>query len=178
MWVRFLRFFNAQNLIKYVEPSDSFDIVIGSASCKTGYGGYLGRTAIAGIFPESWCSLDIQTLELYPILAIVGTYAGKLVNHTVLVKCDNQPLVYCLNSFTSRNPRVLHLLRILVLLPLHHNIALKAEYLTSEDNYICDVLYRRQVSGSWLARQGLRRSLGRIAPTFRPNAWRSVITLQ
>ena len=105
-------------------------------------------------------------------------FAPKLKNLTARVLCDNQPLVYCLNALTSRNPRVLHLLRILVLLLLDFNIALRAEYLTSEDNYVCDTLSRRQVSSSWLGRHGLERSLARSHPTFRTSALRTLLTVR
>ena len=177
MWVTFLRSFNGRSMLRFVEAGAG-DIEMGSDASKSGYGGYLGSTPVAGVFSPEWSELDIETLEMYPILAMVGAFAHRLKNLTVRVLCDNQPLVYCLNALTSRNPRVLHLLRILVPLLLDYNIALKAEYLTSEANVVCDTLSRRQVSSGWLGRHGLERSLAGIHPRYRTSALRSLLTVQ
>ena len=141
MWSSFLQEFSAETFFKYVEPPHKYDIILGSDASKKGYGGFLGSAPIAGLFPAEWSGLDIQTLELYPILALIGTFAASLRNKTVLIKCDNQSLVHCLNKFSSKNRKVLHLLRVLVL--CSNNIAIKATHLSSEGNYICDTLSRR-----------------------------------
>ena len=70
---------------------------------------------------------------------------------------------------------MLHLLRVLVL--LSNNIAIKVTHLSSEANYICDTLSRRQVSENWLVKHGLEPKLARIAHQFRPSALRTVLTV-
>ena len=176
MWTTFLQDFSAETFFRHVEPPHEYDVILGSDASKKGYGGYLGSAPIAGLFPAEWSVLDIQTLELYPILALIGTFSSSLRNKSVLIRCDNQSLVHCLNKFSSRNRSVLHLLRILVLILLRNNIAIKATHLSSEANYICDTLSRRQVSGSWLVKHGLKPKLAQVDHRFRPSALRTVLT--
>lgn len=96
MWVTFLRSFNGKSMLRFVETGDC-DVTMGSDASKSGVGGFLGSTPVAGVFSPEWSALDSETLELYPILAMVGTFTPKLENLRVRVLCDSQPLVYYLN---------------------------------------------------------------------------------
>ena len=111
-------------------------------------------------------------MELYPILALVGTFREALRGTEVRVVCDNQPLVHNLNFLSSSSAQVMCLLRPLVLLLLEGNITIEAEYIRSSDNWICDTLSRKQVSEAWLRRQGLEGQLTRVPDWVRPEALR------
>ena len=71
MWTTFLQEFSAETFFRHVEPPHEYDVILGSDASKKGYGGYLGSAPIAGLFPAEWSVLDIQTLELYPFLALI-----------------------------------------------------------------------------------------------------------
>ena len=64
-------------------------------------------------------------------------------------------------------------MRPLVLLMLDHNITLKAEHLSSKDNWLCDTLSRQQVSRDWLVRHGKAPRLSTIPKDLRPEALKS-----
>ena len=134
-------------------------VAMGTDASKRGYGGYLGRKVISGSFPQSWSSLDIQVLELYPVLALIGTFKSNLRHKLVHLECDNLALVHCLNSLTSKNKKVMVLMRQLVLTLLVFDITLKASHISSTDNETCDKLSREQVGADWLARRGLESVL-------------------
>ena len=138
------------------------------------FGGFWVQQCIAGCFPQSWQGLDIQALELYPILALVGTFAEQMQDSVVAVWCDNLPLVHCINKLSSKNKSVMLLMRPLVLYLLSHNITLRAAYLSSKDNSFCDTLSRKQVTHQWLRDHGMEGELKAITPSLRPEALRSV----
>ena len=78
LWTHFLKTYNSRTLFSYVLHPRSSAFILGSDASKKGFGGYWGRRCIAGRFPSSWSHLDIQTLELYPILALVGSNADDM----------------------------------------------------------------------------------------------------
>ena len=171
-WAHFLRTYNSETLFAFILELKPCGLSIGSDASKVGFGGYCGKSCIAGIFPASWRSLDIEALELYPILVLVGAFAAQLRDSQVRVRCDNLPLVHCLNKLSSKNSTVMALMRPLVLYLLHHNISIKAEYISTKDNWFCDTLSRRQVSKQWLEKQGMHQSLVPIPAALQPRALR------
>ena len=170
LWAQFLLSFNTRTLFTMVLNPKVGPFTLGSDASKGGYGGYWGRRCITGRFPMSWQRLDIQVLELYPILVLVGINASDMKDSVIRVRCDNQALVHCLNNLTSKNSSVMKLMRILVLYLLSNNISLVAEYISSKDNWLCDTLSREQVSRQWLRNNALEETFQTIPPSLRPEA--------
>ena len=111
---------------------------------------------ICGTFPKDWGKQDIQALELYPILALVGTLAHCLRNSQVKIICDTEPLGHCLNKLSSKNPMVMKLMHPLVLFLLASNISIKAS--------------RHMVSGQWPQQHGMDPKWVRFLPSLLPKA--------
>ena len=172
-WSLFLRENNARALFRFVTGSDGPEVRFGTDASLRGFGGVLGSDCIAGRFPSSWGAVNIEALECYPILALVGTFADRLRNRAVVAVCDNLPLVHCLNKLTSKNDDVMWLMRPLVLLLMRYNITLRAEHIPTKANGVCDYLSRHQVSGSWLRRHGKAPELSAIPADLRPETLRS-----
>ena len=171
-WGFFLRNYNARALLKFIPKGEPCEAKMCSDASLRGFGGHLGSTVITGRFPESWCRVNIQALELYPIVAMFGMFKEELRNKVVQVVCDNLPLVHNLNFLSSANGQVMALLRPLVLLLLECNISLEAVHISTRDNWVCDRLSRRQVSAGWLRNQGLDPEPTRIPRQWRPESWR------
>ena len=157
-------------LLDFVLKVNLNELSIGSDLSKQGFGGYCGKSCIAGQFPPSWRTLDIEALEPYPILALAGIFTCQLSNSQVRVLCDNLPLVHCINKLSSKNSSVMNLMRPLVLYLLAHNITLRAEYISSKNNWFCDTLSRHQVSERWLKNHGMDPKLVRIPASLLPRA--------
>ena len=66
-------------------------------------------------------------------------------NKSILLLCDNESLVHVINKQTSKEPKVMHLMRRLVLHCLKLNIRIKAEHLAGRKNVLPDALSRSQV---------------------------------
>ena len=175
-WCHFLKVFNSRTLFSLVLNPKVSQRVLGSDASKGGFGGHWGRSCISGRFPSSWQNLDIEVLELYPILVLVGINATAMKDSVVRLRCDNQALVWSINKLSSRNQSVMKLMRPLVLLLLSHNISLEAEYISSKDNWLCDTLSREQVSRRWLRENQLEESFQFIPPSLRPEALGTVST--
>ena len=176
LWAHFLSSFNTRTLFTMVLHPKLCPRILGSDASKGGFGGFWGSHCISGRFPTSWQRLDIQVLELYPILVLVGINASEMKDSIIRVRCDNQALVHCLNKLTSKNSSVMKLMRTLVLFLLANNISLVAEYITSKDNWLCDTLSREQVSRQWLRNNSMEDTFLAIPPTLQPEALGSVLT--
>ena len=83
---------------------------------------HLAPTGSRVLGSEDWLVYAIQVLELYPILLLVATFAEKMGGSHIVFHTDNQAIVAVLNKQTSKCPRIMAILRSLVLLLLlqHH----------------------------------------------------------
>lgn len=87
----------------------------------------------------------ITYLKLIPIcLAVIG-WGQKLRNKNVIFHCDNLGLVEILNSKSSRSPRVMSLVRPLLLRCMHCYIQFKAMHMPGVHNSKAYALSRLQL---------------------------------
>ena len=149
-WSSFLTSYNGKTLMSFGPPLSSIDLHLYSDASKSGYGATYRRHFIQGLFPESWKNLDIQVLELYPIVLLVNLFADDFKNKCITIHCDNIAIVYALNFQTSKNKRVMQLLRPLILTLLVNNIRFQALHIPGKKNILCDKLSRQQTTPSLL----------------------------
>ncbi|XP_071099206.1 uncharacterized protein [Haliotis cracherodii] len=133
---------------EWINSSDTH--LFTDASGNHGFGAFfVGRWA-NGRWPNEWVqngwTKDITMLELFPIVLAVRLWGRHLRNKRVLFVCDNQAVVAIINKQTAKPPRVMSLLRRLILLCLQHNILFKASYIPTHANVIADALSRFQWS--------------------------------
>ncbi|XP_071109316.1 uncharacterized protein [Haliotis cracherodii] len=133
---------------EWINSSDTH--LFTDASGNQGFGAFfMGRWA-NGRWPNEWVqngwTKDITMLELFPIVLAVRLWGRHLRNKRVLFVCDNQAVVAIINKQTAKPPRVMSLLRRLILLCLQHNILFKASYIPTHANVIADALSRFQWS--------------------------------
>ena len=168
VWEEFLQHFNGKGLMIWNKASAETNFHMYSDSSLTGYGSCLGTSFICGTFPDHWKGLDIQTLELYPILATIGTFAHHLKDKSITIHTDNQPIAHSINNQTSRNKSVMVLMRRLVTLLLVNNIRFRAEHIEGKKNIFCDQLSRQQISPSLLRQYGMEAHAKQIPPSLLP----------
>ena len=116
-----------------------------------GYGGTYGSSWICGLWPASWRKYNIVILEIYPILATLGTFATKLKISVIYLHCDNSAVVSILNNQPSHDAKVMFILRLIVLTQVKFNITLKAKHIPGVNNTLADKLSRLQISPALLA---------------------------
>ncbi|XP_029454007.1 uncharacterized protein LOC115089819 [Rhinatrema bivittatum] len=120
------------------------------AAGSAGFGAYLAGKWCTERWPVQWEAMgllrDITFLELFPIVAAIHMWKACFHNRRVVFWSDNMAVVQAINSLTAHSPRVIRLLRDLVLLCLRINLVFKAKYVPGEANGIADALSRCQWS--------------------------------
>uniref|UniRef100_A0A1X7T1A6 Uncharacterized protein n=1 Tax=Amphimedon queenslandica TaxID=400682 RepID=A0A1X7T1A6_AMPQE len=67
-------------------------------------------------WPDSWLGIPIAAKELVPIVAGLAVWGSSWPGGTVQVYYDNMAVVQCLNTGSTKDPLLNHLLRVLALL--------------------------------------------------------------
>ena len=108
--------FNGKSLMlpQYWLQSPSIDLYT-DASGTLGYGAVLGPQRLFGRWDDGWRGQSITLLEFYPIVLAVSVWSYSLSNKCISFHSDNRALVDIINSQTSKDTKVKHLMRKLVL---------------------------------------------------------------
>ena len=91
-------------------------------------------------------TLSIAAKELIPIILACHTWGHAWYNRQVICRCDNQVVVACLRSRTSRDEGLMHLIRCFVFVEARHRCYLYPQYISTKDNHLADDLSRNNVS--------------------------------
>lgn len=90
--------------------------------------------------------LPIMTKELLPIILACELWGPQWEGHCIQCHCDNQAVVACLRSRTSKNPHCLHMLRVLAFVEALYQFHLQPTYITTKANYLADDLSRNNAA--------------------------------
>ena len=127
------------------EVANTLELYTDSAGSK-GYGAVFGNHWLCGAWPPSWQSLNIATLELFPIVIALHIWGPTISHKCVLLFTDNVALVDIINKQTSKDEGILILLRSLVLCCLRFNILFRFRHIPGFLNRRADSLSRFQVA--------------------------------
>ena len=119
-------------------------VMASDASGHWGCGAWYASRWFQIPWDEASISLPIAVKELLPILV-----AGILWGHDwkgcrVLCQCDNQAIVACLRSRTSRQATIMHLLRNLAFVEARGRFVFHATYINTHENHLADDLSRNR----------------------------------
>ncbi|XP_071089117.1 uncharacterized protein [Haliotis cracherodii] len=150
MWLTFLTNYNGISVFQDQLWVDSdFLQLFSDAAGGAGFGAYMQGKWFNGAWPPQWVTdgttRDLTLLELFPITLAIQIWGKQLANKKVLFYCDNQAVVTIINKQSTKAPRVMSLLRRLILQCLRYNIMFKAKYVCSTANTIADALSRFQL---------------------------------
>ena len=107
-----------------------------------GFGMVWGSRALAGLFPLEYEELDINKKEMLVVMAAIKHWFGDLANLRVRIFVDNQVCVSLLNYGITHSPFLASCLREIQFFLAKNNIELKAQYITSKDNFLADLCSR------------------------------------
>ena len=152
MWKAFLAGWNGRSffLDSTVTPSPDMNLYT-DASCTVGFGGYFNGKWFQGKWlPHMQLNKDrgisIEWQERFPIVVACAIWFPYFSGKRIQFWCDNESVVAILNSGRSKAPRVMDLLRFLVLISMKHNFYFRARHVPGVSNEIADALSRFQVS--------------------------------
>lgn len=91
--------------------------------------------------PQQLC-LSIAYKELFPVVLAVELWGEQWCRQRVLFQVDNEAVVHILNSRTSPDPNIMHLLRSLLLVAARHCFTFSGIHVPGINNSIADALSR------------------------------------
>ena len=153
MWLTFLKHFNGLSLFHDKYWISNCDVQLFSDSAggeNMGFGVFFQGHWCHARWPPDWhnqgITSDVTVLELFPITVSLFVWDAQLRNKKIKFHCDNEAVVHILNKLSSKNPRVMCLVRVITLQCLRQNIWLKAVHVPGKLNSICDSLSRSLMS--------------------------------
>ena len=119
--------------------------VVSDASGTWGCGAYWDEKWFHFQWPSILQSLNIAIKELIPVVVAATSFGnqwqGKLIQFTV----DNMAVVHVLNSTYSKDPHLMHLIRILVFIAARCDFWFVAKHIEGQANTIADDLSRNNM---------------------------------
>ena len=112
------------------------------ASGSWGCGAWYGRRWFQLQWDPVSSPLSIMEKELLPIVLACAIWGPSWRAHYVTVHCDNQAVVACLRSRTSRDAHIMHMLRVLAFVEALSDFSLTPTYISTHDNHLADDLSR------------------------------------
>ena len=146
MWSQFFKDYNGITMFLPNAWSDQDSLHFYTDAARTiGFGIVFGTKYAFDVWPKEWKDFNIALLEFYPIVVAFKMFGESIQNKRVLLHIDNQAVVHIINKQTSKDPYIMVLVRELVLTILKLNVEVRAEYISTKENFLADFLSRQQV---------------------------------
>ena len=165
-WSLFLSSYNGVSILCKKKWLSSSHMLLQSDAADTGFAAILNNEWFMGGFSAEEKSLHITVRELYPIAISLGVWSANFQNKCVLFMCDNEAVVHIINKQTSKDPKVMSVLRFFIIQCMKYNILFRAKHVPGQKNVLADALSRQQVTKAREIRQTLKSE-----PTSVPLAW-------
>ena len=114
---------------------------------------------IQGTWTPDQVPLSVEFKELFAILMACATWGHLWRRQCILVHCDNQAIVSCMSSGTSKSASVMLLLRNLFYVSALHSFTVTVKHVAGKSNCIADSLSRFHM-----------QEFRKLAPRARPTA--------
>ncbi|XP_065195664.1 uncharacterized protein LOC135827068 [Sycon ciliatum] len=147
-WQEFLASWNGKWFFLYQPETSSTDLdllqVYSDAGGTIGWGAYYANEGrwMHSRWEQDTIDLSIEYKELFPILVACATWGHMWCRFRIAFHCDNQAVVDCLASGTSKSPPVMALIRKLFFVCARHNFCVVVRHVLGKSNAIADALSR------------------------------------
>ena len=150
MWKVFLDHWNGRSffLDSAITPSPDLELFTDAAG-SIGFGGYFRGKWFQGRWPACMHlsrerGISIEWQELFPIVVACALWYPEFSGKRLQFWCDNESVVAIINQGHSKAPRIMDLVRFLVLISMKHNFFVRARHVAGVNNGIADALSRFQ----------------------------------
>ena len=162
-WRAFVTPWNGRSFFFLPNWTLSADLDLYTDSSGTiGYGAYCQGHWFNGRWTPAQLSHSIQWKELYPIVLAAYIWGEHWSTLRIRLLCDNQAVVHCIVTGTSRCPHLMSLLRNIFILAARHNFNISAQHIPGIHNNIADSLSR-------FLMQDFRNQAPLASPTHAPS---------
>ena len=141
-WSEFASSWNGTSLLFKFDKQHPQIVVTSDASGNWGCAAYMGMQWFQFQWPSHMEPCHITTKELIPIVVAAAIWGHEWVGKSVRFRCDNDAVVAILNSGSSRDNFVMHLIRCLSFITAKFNFVLSASHIQGVDNIVTDALSR------------------------------------
>ena len=140
-WQLFSQSWNGVSVIPARAAIDSMQVV-SDASGSWGCGAIWGQNWCQLQWPQEWLSIPITAKELAPIVVASMLWGLGWYGQRVQFVCDNMAVVACVNSGSSKDSLVVHLLRALWFVSAKFCFEVHAVHIPGQLNQAADALSR------------------------------------
>ena len=140
-WITFLSAWNGRSMMGTTDTQSPEITFASDASGAWGCGASWDNKWLQLEWPEEWRARSIAAKELVPIVLACAVWGEQWQGKTVLVWCDNQ----IITGLSSKDPILMHLLRLLYFFLALHSIHLIAKHIPGINNVLADSLSRNSM---------------------------------
>lgn len=144
------------NFSKSLQAEELFLTSDASLNPSYGFGGmFLEKTqgdAFISWFSQKWptdfiqqSDISIEVAELIGVTTAVLLWAKRLRNRRVIIRCDNQAVVYMVNKASSSCKKCMFLLRLITVTSVRENVRFFCKYIDTKANKLSDLLSRMKI---------------------------------
>ncbi|MGL4905857.1 MAG: reverse transcriptase domain-containing protein [Plesiomonas sp.] len=145
LWITFLKQWNGLSFFYNNLVSSPVDIqLFTDAAPSIGFGGfYQGRWFASPWPPQLQDSSQSSALfELYPLVVAAFLWGKEWTASSIVVHCDNEATVHCINKGRSNSPALMPFLRRLIWISACDQFIIIAKHVSGSENQIADSLSR------------------------------------
>lgn len=172
-WKLFLGEWNGISLMRAIGKQFADVSVFSDASGNWGCGAYSGSQWFQLPWTGKVVEQQIAVKELIPVVVAAVVWGKQWKGLDVKCHSDNQAVVAVMQTRTSRDPNIMHLLRCLSFMEARFEFYLSAEYIPGSQNDLADDLSRNRLSS--FLQKATRVSL---KPTAIPQSLRDLLLVE
>ena len=141
--VSFIVLWNGISFVLFptLEPLPHFS-VCSDASGGIGYGAFMDNEWFSGQWPLHQIPLSIAYNELFPVVLAANVWGTCWYRRRILFHVDNEAVVHILNSLSSPDPNIMHLLYSLFKVAACLSFTFAAVRVPGDNNGVADALSR------------------------------------
>ena len=146
-WHEFLVQWNGISLLTVLGEVSPSVVLTSDASGSWGCGAYWSTKWFQFAWASSGCSPDtnIATKELIPVVMAVAMWGRFWTGQVVSCRCYNEAVVSVINSRSSKDPSLMHLLRCLTFFEAKLSCRVVASHIAGIENELADALSRNNL---------------------------------
>ena len=146
-WAHFLPTWNGVGMMASLLPAEYAGEITSDASGSWGCGAFSSSGEWFQLeLPEAWGSVHITVKELLPVVIGVALWGEQWQGKAIRCWCDNAAVVAILQSGTSKDDRVMHLMRSLFFFLASYNVVVGGRHIPGVENGAADALSRNNAA--------------------------------